>query len=225
MTSKSLLSVQICANQMNRAQDIMTGSRRPLDDSPSLDLIVGTAVKTDRVLAGLTLAELSKRASVSTAMISKIERGQVSASLTTLGALAEAIGVPLINFFAGTVEKTDVSFVPAGQGVQVQRQGSAFGHSYTLVGRADANHVSFESFSVTLEQPLSKRPLYQHRGVEFIHMLDGEMVYRCGDGNFTMKPGDSLSFVSNTAHGPVELVTQKATFITVISKAESAELS
>ncbi|UWQ93814.1 XRE family transcriptional regulator (plasmid) [Aliisedimentitalea scapharcae] len=203
----------------------MKEPRKALDDRPSLDLIVGAAVKNDRMLAGLTLAELSKRASVSTAMISKIERGQVSASLTTLGALAEAIGVPLINFFAGTVEKTDVSFVPAGEGVQVQRQGSAFGHSYKLVGRADANHVSFESFAVTLEQPLSKRPLYQHRGIEFIHVLDGEMVYRCGDGQFTMKPGDSLSFVSNAAHGPVELLTPKVTFVTVISKAESADMN
>ncbi len=202
----------------------MADTRKSQNDGPSLDLIVGTAVKNDRVLAGLTLAELSKLASVSTAMISKIERGQVSASLTTLGALAEAIGVPLINFFAGTVEKSDVSFVPAGEGVRVQRQGSAFGHSYKLVGRADANHVSFESFSVTLEQPLSKRPLYQHRGIEFIHMIAGEMIYRCGDENFTMKPGDSLSFVSNTAHGPVELLTQKVTFVTVISKAESSDL-
>ena len=190
-------------------------------DRPSLDQIVGAAVKSDRMLAGLTLAELSKRASVSTAMISKIERGQVSASLTTLGSLAEAIGVPMINFFAGTVEKTDVSFVPAGEGVRVQRQGSAFGHSYKLIGRADANHVSFESFTVTLEQPLGKRPMYQHRGIEFIHVMSGRMTYRCGDATFDMGPGDSLSFVSSTAHGPVEMHTQKVTFVTVLSRAES----
>lgn len=199
----------------------MAESEKIALEQRSLDQIVGSAVKSDRMLAGLTLAELSKKASVSTAMISKIERGQVSASLTTLGALAEAIGVPLINFFAGTVEKTDVSFVPAGEGVQVQRQGSAFGHSYKLIGRADADHVGFESFTVTLEQPLNNRPLYQHRGIEFIHVLDGCMVYRCGDASFEMGPGDSLSFVSNTAHGPLELKTPKVTFVTVISKAEA----
>jgi transcriptional regulator with XRE-family HTH domain len=188
-------------------------------EKPTLDQVIGAAVKMHRMLAKLTLAELSAQARVSTAMISKIERGQVSASLTTLEALARGIGVPMINFFAGTVERSDVSFVAAGEGMTVQRLGSGFGHSYKLIGRADSSHVSFESFSVTLEGPLVPRPLYQHQGIEFIHVTDGEMVYRCGDASYDMRAGDSLSFDSNAAHGPVELRTDTVSFITVVSKA------
>ncbi|MDE0696356.1 MAG: XRE family transcriptional regulator [Boseongicola sp.] len=184
-----------------------------------MDQLIGSAVKTHRVLAGLTLAELSGCSGVSTAMISKIERGQVSASLGTLESLAGGIGVPLINFFAGTVERSDVSFVAAGEGVTVQRQSSGYGHSYKLIGRAAAKHVSFESFSVTLEAPLGPRPLYQHQGVEFIHVTDGEMVYGCGEQTYDMRQGDSLSFDSNATHGPVELKTGTVSFVTVISKA------
>lgn len=182
--------------------------------------MVGHAVKHDRMLAGLTLAELSQKSSVSTAMISKIERGRVSASLSTLGALAKAIGVPIINFFADTVELTDVSFVSAGQGVSVRRMGSSFGHSYKQIGRAQSNHVGFESFMVTLEQPLDARPIYQHRGVEFIHLVAGSMTYRCGDASYEMNPGDSLSFDSNNPHGPIALHSEKVNFVTVVSKAE-----
>ena len=202
----------------------MTKPMDPLEQHRPLDQVVGTAVKNDRTMAGLTLSELSKLSSVSTAMISKIERGQVSASLSTLDALAQAIGVPLVNFFAGTTGKTDVSFVPAGEGIHVQRQGSAFGHFYRMIGRAAANHVSYESFVVTLEQPLAVRPFYRHRGVEFIHILSGEMVFRCGDGSFDMAPGDSLSFDSCAAHGPTELKTETVTFLTVISKADGPEM-
>ncbi|WP_291730563.1 XRE family transcriptional regulator [Leisingera sp. F5] len=190
---------------------------------PALDQLVGAAVKTHRMLAGLTLAGLSDRAGVSTAMISKIERGQVSASLTTLEALANAIGAPLINFFAGTVEHSDVSFVAAGEGMTVQRLGSGFGHTYKMIGRAEASHVSFESFAVTLEQPLKPRPLYRHRGLEFMHITSGEMVFQCGDASYHMKPGDSISFDSSNAHGPVELKTDKVSFITMVTKAESSE--
>ena len=189
-------------------------------EAPDLDRIVGAAVRADRVLAGLTLAELSARSGVSTAMISKIERGQVSASLTTMGALARGIGVPLINFFAATAERTDVSFVAAGEGISVRRLGSAFGQSYKMIGRAAGSHVSFESFAVTLTRPLKARPLYQHRGVEFIHMTGGEMVYRCGEASYHMRPGDSLSFECNTAHGPVELLSDHVRFVTVVSRAE-----
>lgn len=190
---------------------------------PPLDQLIGTAVKSHRVLAGLTLTELSARSGVSTAMISKIERGQVSASLNSLEALAQGIGVPLINFFAATVDRSDASFVAAGEGVTVRRMGSGYGHSYKLIGRAEAKHVSFESFSVTLEAPLDTRPLYQHQGVEFIHVTDGEMVYGCGDATYHMRPGDSLSFDSNAAHGPTELKTDKVSFVTVVAKAITGE--
>ena len=189
-------------------------AKRPLDQ------VVGAAVKANRVLAGLTLAELSDRANVSTAMISKIERGQVSASLGTLEALAGGIGVPLITFFMGTADHTDVSFVAAGEGMTVQRLGSGFGHVYKMIGRAADRHVGFEAFSVTLERPLKDHPLYQHRGVEFIQVTDGEMIYRCGEASYHMRPGDSLSFECSTAHGVQELKTDKVTFTTIISKAE-----
>ncbi|MBE1285209.1 MAG: helix-turn-helix domain-containing protein [Rhodobacteraceae bacterium] len=195
----------------------MTETLTEKPDSQPLDQIIGAAVKSERIHAGMTLAQLSSKASVSTAMISKIERGQVSASLSTLGALAQAIGVPLINFFAGTVERADVSFVAAGEGVTVQRQGSAFGQTYKMIGRADADHVKMESFTVTLEQPLGNRPVYQHRGAEFIHMVSGEMTYRCGEHSYRMRAGDSLSFDSSTAHGPVELHSKQVTFLVVAS--------
>lgn len=187
-------------------------------DKSRLERTVGAAVKTHRQIARLTLAELSARAGVSTAMISKIERGQVSASLGTLEALAKGIGVPLINFFAETVEISDVSFVAAGEGVSVQRLGRGFGHTYKLIGRADSGAASFESFSVTLEAPLEVRPIYIHQGVEFMHVTDGEMVYRCGENSYPMRPGDTLSFDCSIPHGPVEIVTPTVTFISVIAK-------
>lgn len=202
----------------------MTTDDKTSASRPPLDQLVGTAAKSYRVLAGLTLAELSERSGVSTAMISKIERGQVSASLATLEALARGIGVSLVNFFAGTVEHSDVSFVPRGEGMTVQRLGSGFGHAYKMIGRAASHEVGFEAFSVTLDAPLEARPLYQHNGIEFIHVSEGEMVYRCGEAQYHMRPGDSLSFESSTVHGAVELITPQVTFVTVISTARSRDM-
>ncbi len=184
----------------------------------TLDQKVGNVVKQERILAGLTLSQLSEKAAVSTAMISKIERGHVSASLTTLGALADAMGVPLINFFSGTVERADVSYVVAGEGITVQRTGASFGQMYKLIGRAENSHIGLESQLITLTKPLAKRPLYQHAGVEFMHVTKGEMTYRCADQHYRLGPGDSLSFDSNIAHGPTELHSETVTFLTVHSR-------
>jgi len=193
---------------------------KPDQGAHSLDAIVGLAVKMHRSLLDLTLAELSVKAGVSAAMISKIERGQVSASLATLEALAAGIGVPLVSFFAQTIGRTDVSFVPDGEGITVQRLGDGFGHIYKMIGRAKTNHLGLESYLVTLERPLPKRPLYQHQGTEFIHVMRGKMVYRCGETTFEMGPGDSLSYDSSSPHGSVELLTDSVTFISVACQNE-----
>lgn len=188
-------------------------------DKPRLDHIVGSAVKNHRGLAGLTLMELSDISGVSTAMISKIERGQVSASLSTLQSLADAIGVSLINFFAGTAIHSDVSFVPAGEGITVQRMGGGFDHIYKVIGRAAGRHVSFDAYTVTLESALPEGTMYSHPGVEYIQVTDGEMMFLCGKTRYHMRPGDSLSYESTTAHGPVELLTEKVTFLNFVARA------
>jgi transcriptional regulator with XRE-family HTH domain len=182
--------------------------------------VVGEALKADRTLAGLTLAELSARSGVSTAMISKIERGQVSASLSTLSALADAVGVPLINFFAATAERTDVAFVRAGEGVTVRRAGGDHGHVFRAIGRVTADLVEVETFLVTMEaEAMGAPPLYQHPGVEMMHVLEGSIRYRCGAALFDLGPGDSLTFGTKAPHGPVALLSPRVAFLAVLGRA------
>jgi uncharacterized cupin superfamily protein len=78
-------------------------------------------------------------------------------------------------------------------------------------------------FCEGFEQPLNPRPFYQHNGIEFIHVVEGSMDYRCGEETYSLGPGDSLSFESNTPHAAVTLSTQKVKFITVTAKAQSSD--
>ncbi|MHC0052183.1 helix-turn-helix domain-containing protein [Actibacterium sp. D379-3] len=185
-----------------------------------LDLLVGLAVKNERAQAGMTLAELSGRSGVSVPMISKIERGQVSASLSTLNALAQAIGVPIINFFAETVEIGEVSLVRAGEGITVRRAGSTYGHSYKQLGRVETDHLEFETFLITLEGPVAGTPIFQHPGVELMHFVDGKLTYRIGEETYDLERGDTLTFEAGVPHGPVRIDTPQASFLTVIAKAK-----
>ena len=57
-------------------------------------------------------------------MLSKIENGGTSPSLSTLQALARALNVPLTSFFADFEERRDCSYVRAGQGVLIERRGT-----------------------------------------------------------------------------------------------------
>ena len=59
-------------------------------------------------------------------------------------------------------------------------------------------------------------PHFRHEGVEFLHVLSGEMDYRHGDSLYRLKPGDSLTFDAAVPHGPDQLVTLPTVFLSVI---------
>ena len=63
---------------------------------------IGQALRRLRREQGLTVTELAAISDLSSGMISRIENGQVSPSLTTLDALAEGLQVPLMALFSDT---------------------------------------------------------------------------------------------------------------------------
>lgn len=186
------------------------------NDGRTLERSVGESLKLFRSRAKLTLAELADMSGVSGTMISKIERGQVSASLSTLDALACAIGIPIANFFASTVERKEISFVAAGSGVNVRRVGSTYGHVYQQIGSASSSGAKIESFLITLTDQAAGQPVFMHPGLEFIHMIEGRMSYRIGDDEYELSSGDSLTFDSEMPHGPFEIFDGPVRFLTVI---------
>lgn len=187
-------------------------------NEPLLETGVGRAVKRDRLLKGMTMTQLSDASGISTAMISKIERGQVSASLNTLGAIARAIDVPLVNFLADLTEQTDISHVRAGAGMEVRREGETFAHVFRQIGRAHADDVQLRVYLIELDAYSSGEPLLSHPGIEFIHVLEGSISYRCGRTCFDLQQGDSLTFETRTPHGPAQLLSDRVVLLTAIAE-------
>jgi transcriptional regulator with XRE-family HTH domain len=72
-------------------------------------------------------------------MLSKIENGNISPSLTTLQSLSRALGVPVTAFFRRYEEPRNAVFVKAGEGVELERRGTRAGHQYNLLGHIDNN--------------------------------------------------------------------------------------
>ena len=184
----------------------------------SLDARIGRTVRRLRTGSQLTLDELGQRSGVSRAMISKIERGENSASLASLEALAKALGVPIVNFFSSTVDQEEVSHVPAGEGVKVVRAGSTFGHDYRVIGRVGDPDLFFEPYLITIRDRVEGQPLYSERGIEFIHVTHGAMRYRWAEREFDLYEGHSLSFAAAAPHGPVALLAPEVTFLTVAAR-------
>lgn len=185
-----------------------------------LEAWIGTQVREMRTALGVTMAELAKSASLSIGMLSKIENGQISPSLTTLQNLAQALNIPLASFFTRYDDKREASYVRAGEGLSIERRGSKSGHLYQLLGASLRNKVRVEPYMITLTESSDAYPIFQHPGVEFIYMLEGCVVYRHGDKDYRLDPGDALFFDSEAPHGPLELVTLPCRYLAVIASAE-----
>jgi len=88
-----------------------------------------SALKSETLVRELDLSvlDLSSAANISAGMLSKIENGQISPSLSTLQSIANALAIPLSLLFAASEERRDCSFVRDKQGVVIERRGTKGG--------------------------------------------------------------------------------------------------
>ena len=188
----------------------------------ALEQSIGRQVRRYRKQLGLTITEMCERTGLSAGMVSKIENGNTSPSLATLRSLATALNVPVTSLFREFEEQRDATFVKAGQGLAIERQGTRAGHQYSLLGHSVHSEVSVEPYLITLDKDSDVFPIFQHAGVEFLYILEGSMVYRHLNATYTMTPGDSLFFDSDAPHGPDELVDLPVRFLSVITRARDS---
>lgn len=200
------------AESLGLIPDITAGAA-----SRDLEKYIGAEIRKYRRRADMTLMALAQRAGLSQGMMSKIENGQTSPSLSTLAALADALSIPLSSLFTPLEQNRDVSFVPAGQGLEIDRRGTRAGHVYELLGHGVRGPVGVEPYLITLSQDSEPFGDFQHEGAEFIYMLEGRLVYRLGQRTFPMAPGDALFFDSIAPHGPIELIELPCRYLSVIT--------
>ena len=184
-----------------------------------LEVAIGREVKYHRKQHNITVAELAKVTGLSIGMLSKIENGMTSPSLTTLQTLAHALSVPLTSFFKGFEESREAVHVKSGEGLEANRRGTRAGHQYNLLGHIGANTsgVIVEPYLITLTEASDTFPEFQHDGIEFIYMIEGEVEYRHGDATFILKSGDSFFFDADAPHGPQKHIKLPAKYLSIIS--------
>jgi transcriptional regulator with XRE-family HTH domain len=189
----------------------------------NLEMAIGHEVRTLRKKLGITGSDLASATGISLGMLSKIENGNTSPSLTTLQALAQALGVPLTAFLRRFEEVRNAMFVKAGEGVELERRGTRAGHQYNLLGHIgnNASGVVVEPYLITLTGDSDIFPTFQHEGLEFLYMLEGSVQYRHGDKLYPMTPGDSLFFDADAPHGPEVLEKLPARYLSIICYPET----
>ena len=183
-----------------------------------LEVAIGREIRAFRKQQGITVADLSKLTDLSIGMLSKIENGNTSPSLTTLQTLANALSVPLTSFFRGYEENREAILTKAGEGVEIERDGTRAGHQYNLLGHIGSNSsgVIVEPYLLTLSSESDTFKTFQHSGIEMIYMLEGKVDYLHGKTIYPLEPGDTLFFDADAPHGPERLVELPIRYLSII---------
>jgi transcriptional regulator with XRE-family HTH domain len=200
----------------------MTAERaRRLEDSDGDALELGRRIRRIRLERRLTLQAVAGLARVSQSLISQVERGLASPSISTLRRIAGALDVPIAELFVGGEVSEDESD-RAGRRLVVRRHERKGLHvprskvDYELL-TPDLNRkieflwIEYEPGAITHPDPMA------HPGEENAVCLEGSVVVTIDRQEFVLTEGDSISFDSGRPHQVENRTEKRAVLVSAIT--------
>lgn len=156
---------------------------------------LGVRLRHSRLVAGLTLLQLAQAAECSESLISKIERGSATPSLTMLHRLAMALGTNISALMSedtpssGPILRKGERPVIAAGGIELERLVLP-----TRGGLLQANiHI--------VSPGAGSDGFIEHAGEEIGYVLEGTLELTLGDQVHVLGEGDVFTFSSQIPHG------------------------
>jgi transcriptional regulator with XRE-family HTH domain len=159
----------------------------------------GRAVKQQREAAGFSLRMLATRSGISASMISDIERGAKSPTVTTVVRLAQALGVTASALIDGGADQ-----VPGR--IRVLRRGQGAGGDHpapweSLGPASPGSRIDFVRYQIPPSTVLGPSPAHAAGTVEHMHVASGTVRVTVGEETAELVAGDSCSCRTDAPHG------------------------
>ncbi len=179
--------------------------------------LIGKKLKSTRLRNDMTIQELADSSSVSSNMISRIERGLTTPSVEIIVKLANSFGMS-INYFVEEAEKgSTIVHTKKGQGEPI----FFFEDKHQIIsltqGLRDPN---FTVFFDTIEPDCSSGDGGMvHTGEEFALVMEGSIEFVIDDDHYVLEEGDSIVFKASLPHRWRNLHSGKTHVLWVVSPA------
>jgi transcriptional regulator with XRE-family HTH domain len=157
---------------------------------------VGVRLRELREARKISMRGLATKSGLSANALSMIERGRTSPSVSTLYKIADALDVPITEFFGPQPVKQDVILIKADERTRIPLSRGVW---EGLGGEKFSGRV--EPFILTLENgATSGQHMMIHNGYEFVFCLRGQLEYLVEKQLFKLAAGDSLLFAAELNH-------------------------
>jgi XRE family transcriptional regulator, regulator of sulfur utilization len=178
---------------------------------------VGPRVKALREAMDLSLRELAERSGVSAPMLSQVERGETSPTLSVAAKIATGLELSLSQLLR-LDEGGSVSVVRAGKR---RHGGGARGHAYEVVTpplpgqRAEVSMHVLKPGSATggPDDP----PMHEPGARETAVVMDGRLRLVCDGDTYDLAQGDAVTFDADLPHHFENPDGAEARFVAVVA--------
>jgi transcriptional regulator with XRE-family HTH domain len=162
-----------------------------------ISLRTGRAVKQQREAAGFSLRALAARSGISSSMISDIERGAKSPTVTTVVRLAQALGVSAAALIDGGTN-------PASR-IHILRRGEGAGGEHpapweSLRPATPGSRIDFVRYQIPPSTILGPATAHAPGTMEHMHVAAGTVRVTVGDETAELAAGDSCSCRTDAPH-------------------------
>jgi XRE family transcriptional regulator, regulator of sulfur utilization len=192
--------------------------REPEEPAAVEPTVVGARVKALRESSGLSLRELAARSGVSAPMLSQVERGETSPTLTVAARIAAGLELRLSQLLR-LDEGGSVTVVRAGQR---RRGGSARrGHRFEVMTAAQPGQRA-ELSRHTLAAGASTGapddpPMHEPGSRETALGERGSLVLVCDGQRHELREGDCVTFDADLPHHFENSTRSEAAFLAVVA--------
>lgn len=160
------------------------------------EINIGRKVQEFRIKSGISLRTLASQSGLSPSMLSQIENNTANPSINTLKNIADALNVPLFNFF-----KEDN---PENKLILRNGDNMVIGHAneevlYTLLTPDTSGTIEFCRMDIPAGTASSDKSR-EHTGEEVAYVISGEIDLYLNDSVYHLLAGDSVRIPPLTKH-------------------------
>jgi transcriptional regulator with XRE-family HTH domain len=163
---------------------------------------IGERIKRLRLRKAMGLVELGRHTGLSASFLSQLETGHVVPTLRNLARIAMVFSKDLSYFFE-TEPQTLFRVHRKKERVRMPQTGVEDPTYYfESLGYSVADRILDPYYAEFL--PLKKGQelrLHVHPGYEFFYLLEGELLIRHSEQEYTLEPGDAVYFDASAPHG------------------------
>ena len=182
---------------------------------------IGSRIKSLRISRSLTLAQVAERTNLSVSYLSKLENSKSSPPISTLAAIAEALGTHIADIFADAEPETQVTLVRMDQRQPISGQATKMGYTYTPLAPVFPNRL-MDPYVIEIPPKPQGRHIFQHKGQEMLVVQSGRLAMSVGEQDFVLEPGDCIYFDASIPHHGYGLDGRKAEALMVMSSGAPA---